>query len=301
MGVINTTGPICKVEASYHIGNLDNFMHTLVVTNANGEIDFLGLRLASSVDQVTGSSTTLQGAPNTAVIAGGVIGGVAVLALLIFGIYLCLRRQRRNDVSRPETLIGEQRSPVVVREEPYVTPLSEKQHLIAAEREAKLYDPIIAYRSFRKPVERTVHPGMALSSSYEGHGDNENFTTSYYTESSREQEILATHSSAPPSFRTRPITAQYQHRQAVDDARSFKSPKILNSALGDKSRAPGHSPGNSAELQGSSTSREEAQKLRPASDAPPYIDEVLARPDARNLSEADVDVIARRLAEVMRA
>ena len=34
--------------------------------------------------------------------------------------------------------------------------------------------------------------------------------------------------------------------------------------------------------------------------APPYFEDVLARTDARNLSESDVDMIARRLAEVMR-
>ncbi|KIM31124.1 hypothetical protein M408DRAFT_253933 [Serendipita vermifera MAFF 305830] len=126
MGILDTIGSTCKIEASYHIGNLANSAHLISLTSigasasSTGEINFVGLRLSPSVDQSTG--TRLEGGVNKAAIAGGVIGVVAALTLFATVIYLYLRWKQHlktrivtetTDNIVPLTFPGEPSNPVL--------------------------------------------------------------------------------------------------------------------------------------------------------------------------------------------
>lgn len=231
------------------------------------------------------------GESNKATLAGGAIGAVAVLALLAFGVYWYIRRKRRNGPSRVEAMATESAQPFSLPDQPYAIPLSEKQRLVASTRLTPSSEQTnrIAYQAYAKPNPQ----GWIRSPAYETPSENENSTASYSTEvsSPQEQQDPLTHSTAPPSFRTRPLTAQYQHGHA-NDARLIGSNKTLAVVPNDGLQSFGLSPEEGDDMHTSGTEQ--------LNSAPPYLEDVLARTDARNLSENDVDTIARRLAEVMR-
>ena len=179
VGEIETTGSTCKVEASFHMGNLDNSNHTLLLTNlgpSGREIDFVGLRLASSVDQTTGNALPQDGGVNKAAIAGGVTGGVAVLLLLSFVIYMRYRRQREEETLTIENT--DSVAPIVQPSRGF--PLNEKQQLLAAERAINVERNLPAYEPHAKPPL----PEWAIAPSHDGSGGSSSI---YHAESSTSQ------------------------------------------------------------------------------------------------------------------
>ncbi|KIM31125.1 hypothetical protein M408DRAFT_50643, partial [Serendipita vermifera MAFF 305830] len=287
LGVIDTVGSNCKIEASYHVGNLDNYAHSISLTStgtsasSTGEINFVGLRLSPSVDQATGAQ--FEAGVNKAAIAGGVIGGIAVLTLLIAGIYLCLRRQRREEFLKSAQVIEaiDSIAPIILPTSASNIALTEKQRLAASNANTRTSNQPMMYQSQTKPPI----PYWALTVSHEGSAENVNSHQTEPGSSMQHQQRVPLHS-LPPSFRTRPFSGPNNRAQ---DAHSLYS----TTSLGFSNESPQiFNP--SAEGGAPDVVDDEW------SSAPPYVEDVLARPDARNLSENDVDTIARRLAEVMR-
>jgi len=271
-------------------------MHTLIVSNANTSssgnlsrrIDFLGLRLTSSGNESAVGSVSQGGGPNKAMIIGGAIGGVFALVLVMVGVYWWVRRTRH---ARMKSLLAARTEPFSIPDEPYAIPFPEKQTLPEtnhAPKDAGLPSHAL-YRTYTKPV-LVAGPG---SRSYESTGEKENNIGSHNMDLSatEEQLIPPAQSTSPPSSRARPMVAQYQNVQA-NDAGSVGSHRSFDIIPTDASQSHAHSTdeGDERRLLG-------GERL---SSAPPYVEDVLARLDARNLSEADVDTVARRLAEVMR-
>ncbi|KIM31126.1 hypothetical protein M408DRAFT_327417 [Serendipita vermifera MAFF 305830] len=336
VGMIDTVGSTCKIEASYHIGNLANSAHSMLLTSigastsSNGEIDFVGLRLYSSVDQTTG--TPLEGGVNKAAIAGGAIGGVAALALLVAGIYLCLRRQRREEnlnstqaieTTDAVTLPAYSSNPILPRKQQLavvdanVTSQSREKPPLPGwantlpvdgsgsisgshhgeDAGSQLQAPITESSetsSASQPMMYQLHtkppiPYWALPVSHEGSAENVNSHRVEPGSSMQHQQRLPLHS-PPPSFRTRPFSGP---NGGAQDARSLHSTTSFG-VSNENPQSFNHT------TEGGHPSHPSDVAQEDWSSAPPYVEDVLARPDARNLSENDVDMIARRLAEVMR-
>lgn len=378
MGMIDTIGSTCKIEASYHIGNLVNSAHSISLisigasASSTGEINFVGLRLSPSVDQRTGSR--LEGGVNKAAITGGVIGVVAALTLFATVIYLYLRWKQHlktrtvietTDNIVPLTFPGEPSNPVlnekrqlgansanVTYQSHAKPPLpgwadvcvegSHQDEVVAiGPDEANTSNQRMMYQSHIKPPV----PYWALSISHaesaenlDSHQDDSgsflqpqlaplyplpdetsasNQPTMYqwHTKPSIPYWALTTpqegstqnadlhraepgpslqHQRAPlhtppPSFRTRPFSVNKSQGRARDTRSLYSTtfPGVSND---------NPHPFRPSTEEGPSSAVHDDE----CSSAPPYVEDVLARPDARNLSENDVDTIARRLAEVMR-
>lgn len=211
---------------------------------------------------------------------GGAIGGVAGIVLIIFGVYLCLRRQNsieennkvtydRLEAANGANATAERDAPIPLRN------LSEKQRL-ALEMQNQSQDRQETTSPFIIPLTKPAFAAMAPSTSSLSH---ENHSHSLH-QTPPSGNAVPPHS-PPPSFRTRPLS---RHLDMWD------APALPHAHSSISSGEPHLPPPGAAT---------EVTESEPG--LPPYAEDVLARPDARNLSEADVDVIARRLAEVMQA
>ncbi|CAG7854676.1 SubName: Full=Uncharacterized protein {ECO:0000313/EMBL:CCA66422.1} [Serendipita indica DSM 11827] len=277
----------CKVETSFKVSGLGPSNHTLVVTNrgqtsgGQGTLDFLGLRLASSAN-VGGQSTSK---PNTPSIVGGVIGGIAALILVGFAIFFCLRRQRSREreqehQDQQEHQVAEIPSfPSASHEKRWLAMGMSSQHLLSAEGSgAGNTSSEVSSSSHRSPF--VIPTPQSITSS--GLSREQSFTTPQSSETAVQPGVGAGQAlhSPPPSFRTRPLTpppAQFRPVLGGTEEEGWAADNFYASSL----------PPQNVDVQ--------------TSTLPPYAEDVLSRPDARNLSENDVDAIARRLAEVMRA
>jgi hypothetical protein len=257
-------------------------------TDSNGSLVPVGPSLTDSrsspsgtgisVGSVDSSSQSQNKVPVPAAV-GGAIGGIAGLALIIFGIYLCLRRQRTIEQSHQvlhdhleaantTEAAATSGAPIPLRN------LSEKQRLVM-ELQRRPDNRQETTAPFMIPLTKPPLAAMAPSTSSLSH---ENQSRSLH-QTPPSANVLPPHS-PPPSFRTRPLSRPLE---------AWEAPVLPQSQSSTSSGPHPPPPGAATEITESEYG------------LPPYAEDVLARPDARNLSEADVDVIARRLAEVMRA
>jgi hypothetical protein len=261
---------------------------TASTTDSNGSLVPVGPSLTDSRSSPSGtgisvgsidSSSQSQSKVSVPAAVGGAIGGIAGLALIIFGIYLCLRRQRTIEQSHQvlhdhleaanttEAALTAG-APIPLRN------LSEKQRLVM-ELQRRPDNRQETTAPFMVPLTKPPLATMAPSTSSLSH---ENQSHSLH-QTPPSANVLPPHS-PPPSFRTRPLSRPLE---------AWEAPVLPHSQPSTSSGAHPPPPGAATEITESEYG------------LPPYAEDVLARPDARNLSEADVDVIARRLAEVMRA
>jgi hypothetical protein len=294
------------------VSNLNDTSHALVLKNegssrGDGIVNFVGFRLTAAVSVGVGGGgggSGTESKPDIAAIVGGVIGGLAGLILIGFFGYLCLRRQKRHesdvnqDSNHAPAADGFNVNAPTLLNRTVPVPMTEKQRL-AAGMNAQNQDALrsdsqanlLPFTSKRRP---SVHHDTSDSSSTSHPHQHEHIDPNNQQPPDEAPPPAFPTNSPPPSFRTQPHIGTHQYFAIVpaDAYNSGSSERNYDDH--------GNHPDSQDQHQSSHDESSNAGETDYSQIVPPYIGDVLSRPDARNLSEADVDNIARRLADVMR-